>query len=72
MSNAAVRTMTVNDSMAMVRNQVEEHIQEKVDKIQMKKAVAEGRLRKAIRFLFSCDSANPCSLNPEMQARLYL
>jgi hypothetical protein len=56
----------------MVRNRIEEHIQEKVEKIQEKKAAAKGRLRRLIRFLFSCEAVNPYDLSPEMQARLFL
>ena len=72
MTNTAVRAFTTIDATEMVRNQIEEHIQEKVEKIQEKKAAAKGRLRRIISFLFSCDSGNPCTLSPDMQARLYL
>ena len=72
MSNTAVRAFTTIDATEMVRNRIEEHIQEKVEKIQEKKAAAKGRLRRFVRFLFSCESVNPYDLNPEMQARLFL
>ena len=72
MANTAVRAFTTIDVTEMVRNRIEEHIQEKVEKIQEKKVAARGRLRRAISFLFSCESVNPYDLSPEMQARLYL
>ncbi len=72
MANTAVRAFTTIDATEMVRNRIEEHIQEKVEKIQEKKVAARGRLRRAISFLFSCESVNPYDLSPEMQARLYL
>ena len=72
MANTAVRTVTTIDATEMVRNHIEEHIQEKVGKIQEKKAAARGRLRRAISFLFECDSSDSGNLSPDMQAKLYL
>ena len=72
MANTAVRAFSTIDATEMVRNRIEEHIQEKVEKIQEKKAAAKGRLRRLIRFLFSCEAVNPYDLSPEMQARLFL
>ena len=72
MENTAVRTFTTIGTTEMVRNQIEEHIQEQVEKIQEKRAAARGRVRRAISFLFICGSVNPYDLNPEMQAKLYL
>ena len=65
MANTAIGTINTIHNPEMVKNQIEEHIQEK-------KAAAKGRLRRVIRFLFSCDTSNPYNLNPEMQAKLYL
>ena len=49
-----------------------EHIQEKVEMIQERRAAANGRLHRAISFLFNCKADNPHNLQPAMQARLYL
>ena len=72
MTNTALRTLTVRDTADMVRNRFEEHIQEKVEKIQEQKAVTKGRLGRMIRFLFSSESANPYGLRPDMQAKMFL
>ena len=52
----------------MIRN----HIGDKVEKIQEKKAVAKDRLHKTIGFLFSCESGNPFNLPADMKAKMYL
>ena len=72
MANTAVRAFTAIDAPEMVRDRIEEHIQEKVGKIHEKKAAAKGRLRRFIRFLLSCEAVNPYDLSPEIQARLFL
>ncbi len=56
----------------MVRNQIEDHIQERVEKIQEKRIVVRGRIRRALSFLFSCNEENPHELSPAMRARLFL
>ena len=72
MTNTVVRSFSTVETAEIVRNQIEEHIQEKVEKIHEKKAAARGRLRRAIDFLFSCNSDNPYQLSPSMKAKLYL
>ena len=72
MANTAFRAFTAIDATEMVRDRIEEHIQEKVGKIHEKKAAAKGRLRRFIRFLLSCEAVNPYDLSPEIQARLFL
>ena len=59
MTNTAVKTLTAIETTEMVRNQIEEHIQERVVKIQEKRIVVRGRIRRALSFLFSCNEENP-------------
>ena len=64
MENMAIGTYTTIDTAEIVRNRIEERIQEK-------KAAVKGRLRRAIDFLFSCNTATPYGLAPEISAKLY-
>ena len=72
MTNTAVKTFTAIETTEMVRNQIEEHIQERVEKIQETRTVVRGRIRRAHSFLFSCNAENPHELSPAMRARLFL
>ena len=72
MTNTAVKTFTAIETTEMVRNQIEEHIQEQVEKIQEKRTIVRGRLRRFISFLLSCEEDTPSQLSPSMKARLYL
>lgn len=72
MTNTAVKTFTAIETTEMVRNQIEEHIQERVEKIQETRTVVGGRIRRALSFLFSCNEENPHELSPAMRARLFL
>ncbi len=64
MTNTAARNYNTIEATEIVKNRIREHIREK--------EAVRSRLRRAIKFLFSCDAANPYYLNPEMQAKLYL
>ena len=72
MTNTAVKTFTAIETTEMVRNQIEEHIQERVEKIQETRTAVRGRICRALSFLFSCNEENPHELSPSMKARLYL
>ena len=72
MTNTAVKTFTAIETTEMVRNQIEEHIQERVEKIHEKRVAARSRLRRFISFLLSCEEDVPSQLSPAMKARLYL
>ena len=72
MTSTAVKTFTAIETTEMVRNQIEEHIQERVKKIQEKRIVVRGRIRRALSFLFSCNEENPHEFSPAMRARLFL
>ena len=72
MTNTAVKTFTAIETTEMFRNQIEEHIQERVEKIQETRTVVRGRIRRALSFLFSCNEENPHELSPAMRARLFL
>ena len=68
MKRTAARTMTTIDAAELIRNQIEE----KVEKIQEKRASVRSRLARGIRFLFNAETENPYNLTPAMNARLYL
>ena len=51
---------------------IRDHIGDKVEKLQEKKAVAKDRLHRTIDFLFSCESGNPFNLPADMKAKMYL
>ena len=72
MTNTAVKTLTAIETTEMVRNQIEEHIQERVEITQETRTVVSGRIRRALSFLFSCNEENPHELSPAMRARLFL
>ena len=72
MTNTAVKTFTAIETTEIVRNQIEEHIQEQVEKIQETRTVVRGRIRRALSFLFSCNEENPHEFSPAMRARLFL
>ncbi len=63
MTNTAANYNTI-EATEIVKNRMREHIREK--------EAVKSRLRRAIKFLFSSDTAHPCDLNPGMQAMLYL
>ena len=65
MTQATANKRTLIDTAEMTRIQIGEHIQEK-------KVAAKGRLRRAISFLFNCESDNPYNLPADMKAKLYL
>ena len=46
MTNTAVKTFTAIETTEMFRNQIEEHIQERVEKIQETRTVVRGRIRR--------------------------
>ena len=68
MTNTTANAFNTVNNADMIRN----HIQDKVEKIQEKKAAAKGRIRRAIDFLFSCESDNPYNLPADMKAKMYL
>ena len=68
MTNTAVRNFTPVDTTEIIRNRIEE----KVERIQEKRAFARSRLFRCIRFLFNCETDNPYNLTPDMKVKLYL
>ena len=68
MTNTAVRNISTIETTEIIRNQIEE----KVEKIQEKRASVRSRLARGIRFLFNAETENPYNLTPAMNARLYL
>ena len=68
MTNTTVNTIHNTNTAGMIRN----HIGNKVEKMQEKKAVAKDRLHRTIGFLFSCESGNPFNLPADMKAKMYL
>ena len=72
MTHTAASKLTIIDAAEIKRIQIGEHIQQQAEKIQEKKVAAKGRLRRAISFLFSCESDSPYNLPADMKAKLYL
>ena len=72
MKRTVAKTMTTIDAAELIRNQIGEHIQEKVEKIQEQKAVARGHLRRMMDVLFCSEPENRYDLSPAMRAKLYL
>ena len=68
MTNTTVNTIHHTNTAGMIRN----HIGDKVEKLQEKKAVAKDRLHRTIDFLFSCGSDNPLKLPADMKAKMFL
>ena len=68
MTNTTVNTIHHTNIAGMIRN----HIGDKVEKLQEKKAVAKDRLQRTIDFLFSCGSDNPLKLPADMKAKMFL
>ena len=68
MTITTANTFNTANNADMIRN----HLQDKVEKIQEKRASAKGCLRRAVDFLFSCESANSYHLPADMKARMYL
>lgn len=68
MESTAARSFTPIDTTEIIRNRIEE----KVEKIQEKRASIRSRLLRGISFLFNCEADNSYNLAPEMKAKLYL